>query len=164
MSEQSRGEVLVRRFEPTEADAVVAMMRDLAAFHGDEAAASASDLVRYGFGPDRVSTVWLALRDGEPCGFAVTYDWMNYVGGFPVRNIDLLFVRAGARRGGVGRALLAALGRDAGASGCRRVTVGAEADNAEANSFYRGAGFEPRPLTANRYVLSGEALDRSTLA
>ena len=153
-------EVVVRGFEPADAETVAAMIRDLAAFHGDEAAAAAPDLLRYGLGVHRLSTVWVALLGGLPCGFAATYDWMNYVGGFPVRNIDLFFVRDGVRRRGVGRALLGAIARDAEASTCRRMTVGAEADNPGANAFYRRVGFVLRDVRANRYVVSGDALAR----
>lgn len=151
--------IAVRPFRTKDAEAVAAMMGELAAFHGEEAAATAVDVLRHASGIGRISTLWVASRHGEPLGFAATYDWMNYVGGFPVRHIDLLFVREGARRCGVGRALIAALARDAASSGCRRITVGAEPDNEGANGFYRGMGFEVHRPAACRYRVSDDVFD-----
>ena len=170
MSEADPGEaedlsvVVVRRFEPADAEAVAAMMKDLAAFHGEEASATASDVTLHASGPDRISDVWVAFLDGKQCAFAATYDWMNYVSGFPVRTIDLFFVRESIRGHGVGRALLRSLACDAKISGCKRMTVGAEADNEGANAFYRKMGFELRRPDSIRYVVFGGSLDRLSSA
>ena len=152
--------IAVRPFAPADAEAVAAMMRKLAALHDDKALATAAEVSRYASGHDRLSTILVASLDSVLCGFSSTYDWMNYVHGFPVRNIDLFFVRENARGCGVGRALLKAIARDARLSACRRVTVGAEPDNEAANAFYHRMGFDLRRPTANRYAVSGAALDR----
>lgn len=159
MEHRSRS-ITVRPFEPADAEAVAAMMQELAALHDDEALATAADVCRYTSGHDRMSTILVASLDGVLCGFSATYDWMNYVHGFPVRNIDLFFVRENARGCGVGRALLKTIARDARLSACRRVTVGAEPDNEGANAFYHRMGFDLRRPAANCYAVSGAALDR----
>ena len=98
------------------------------------------------------------------CGFSATYDWMNFVHGFPVRNIDLFFVREGARGRGVGRALLKMIALTATLSSCQRLTVGAEPDNEGANAFYRRMGFDLRRPAANRYAVAGIALQQLAAA
>ena len=105
------------------------MMKELAAFHDDGALATVSDVVRFASGADRISTILLASLDGELSGFSATYDWMNYIHGFPVCNIDLFFVKESTRRRGVGRALLKQIACDARSSACRRITVGVEGEN-----------------------------------
>lgn len=145
-------------------EAIVGMMQELAAFHDDEALATAADVVRYASSHDRMSMILVAFFDGIPCGFSATYDWMNYVHGFPVRNIDLFFVRERVRGHGVGRALLKAVACEAKSSACQRITVGAEQDNEGANAFYQKMGFELRRPASNRYALSGAALDQLTVA
>lgn len=152
--------LIVRPFELADAEAVVVMMRDLAILHDDVASVTATDIARYTSGRDQISTVIVALLDDIVSGFSATYDWMNYIQGFPVRNIDLLFVRESARGRGVGRALLSAIARDAKRSGCQRMTVGAEPDNEGANAFYRRMAFDLRHPAANRYAISGCALDQ----
>ncbi len=152
--------IVVRPFGSEDAGAVVTMMKELAAFHHDEASATASDVVRFAYGVDRISSILVASLGAELCGFSATYDWMNYVHGFPVRNIDLFFVRESARGRGVGRALLKQIACEAKSSACQRITVGAEPDNEDANAFYQEMGFELRRPASNRYALSGAAFDQ----
>ena len=156
------GSVIVRPFVSEDAEAVVTMMKELAAFHDDVALATVSDVVRFASGADRISKILLAALYGEICGFAATYNWMNYVHGFPVCNIDLFFVKESRRRHGIGRALLKRIVCDARSSACQRVTVGAEDGNVSANAFYQKMGFALRSPASKRYALSGEALDRLT--
>ena len=156
--------VVIRKFVSEDAEAVVMMIKELAAFHDDEAAATAADVVRFASGSDRISEILVASLDDEICGFSATYDWMNFVHGFPVRNIDLFFVREGVRGRGVGHALLKQIACDAKSLACQRITVGAEPDNEGANAFYQRMGFELRRPASNRYALSGVALDRLAFA
>ena len=136
------------------------MMQELAIFHDDEALATTEDVARYALGQDRISTILVASLDSVLCGFSATYDRMNFIHGFPVRNMDLFFVREDARGHGVGRALLKTIARTAGLSACRRLNVGAEPDKEGANAFYKRMGFNLRRPAANRYVVSGIALDQ----
>lgn len=163
MNEQS-SRIIVRPLALENVETVVTMMKELAAFHDDEGAATAADILRFAFGKDRISKILVASLDGELCGFSASYDWMNYVQGFPVHHIDLFFVREGARGHGVGRALLKGIVVEAQFSACKRITVGAQPDNEGANTFYQKMGFELRRSASSRYALSGVALDRLTVA
>ncbi len=154
--------IIVKPFVPENAEAVIAMMKELAAFHDDEALATVSDITRFASGANRISRIDVASLCGELCGFSATYDWMNFIHGFPVRNIDLFFAKESKRGRGVGRALLEEIAREARSSGCQRITVGAEQDNEGANAFYRRMGFELRRPASNRYALSGVAFARLT--
>ena len=128
--------ITTRPLVATDAEIVVTMMSELAGFHNDQALASASDVVRFSSGRDQISKIFIAIMDGTPCGFSATYDWINYVRGFPVRNLHLFFIRAHARGNGVGRALFTEIAREAKSSYCQRITVGAQSDNEGANAFY----------------------------
>ena len=69
-----------------------------------------------------------------------------------------IFVTAGARSRGVGRALMRAVARLAGSRGCHHVAWNAEQANDRARAFYAGLGARQR----NDMVIL--RLDRATLA
>ena len=149
--------------QSADADVIARMIKELAAFHDDVSTVGAADVLTYGLGVGRLATVWLALSGHDPAGFAVAYDWMNFVRGSPVRHIDLLFVDDRFRRRGIGSALIRRIVRDAKVSNCDRVSVGAADDNPTANAFYVKLGFEPRDDSARQYRVAGASLDRMAL-
>jgi ribosomal protein S18 acetylase RimI-like enzyme len=152
----------IRKMKRADACAVAEMMAALAAYHGDEASARAQDFLARGYGSAKLATVWFATRDRDPAGFAVTYDWMNFVRLYPVRHIDLIFVHDCYRGQGIGSALITKIIADAVASGRGRIAVGAMKDNQRAIDFYRKLGFEPRnDDAAIRYQLVGANLQRA---
>ncbi len=75
-----------------------------------------------------------------------------------------LAVHPERRRRGLGRALLAALGRAAAARGARRMLLEVAADNAPALALYRGAGFAPVGRRPGYARGGGEAVDALILA
>jgi GNAT superfamily N-acetyltransferase len=74
--------------------------------------------------------------------------------------LEDLFVRAEARRGGVGRALVQRALRRAGERGCRRVELDTNEDNHAAIELYESLGFSATNKGASRSLLLGVRLDR----
>jgi ribosomal protein S18 acetylase RimI-like enzyme len=73
--------------------------------------------------------------------------------------LEDLYVHAGARRGGLGRALVtAALGR-ARARGCRRIELDVNEDNVDALDFYRSLGFSTEPKPPGRTLFVARRLE-----
>jgi len=150
----------IRKMKRSDAESVAKMMKALAAYHGDESKAGARDFLSYGLGSAKLATIWMAASGAPPAGFAVTYDWMNFVRVYPIRHVDLLFVQESIRRMGVGSALIKRIVSDAKSSGVQRVTVGADKENEAASSFYQRMGFELRDDPSIQYQLVCANFDR----
>jgi GNAT superfamily N-acetyltransferase len=136
--------VTVRRAAPFDAADVAAMVAEIAA-HEDQSAHVHVDehqwrrlLAR----PD--VTVLLAERDGRPVGYVSAVRQLHLWTGGDILALDDLYVRPGARDGGVGRRLMASL---AALAGPERLLVrwGVEVDNIDAQRFYRRLGATLRP-------------------
>ncbi|MGY1604456.1 N-acetyltransferase family protein [Geodermatophilus sp. SYSU D00815] len=129
--------VQVRRAGPADAAAVLTMVREIAAHEG---AAYDGTEQRWAemLGRDDV-VVLLAERDSEPVGYVSALRGLHLWEGRDVLRLDDLFVRAGARDGGIGRLLMTELGRRAAAE---RLLVRWELEegNAGAERFYRRLG------------------------
>lgn len=83
--------------------------------------------------------LWLAERDGEPCGLCHTMDWQ---GNRPT--VNSVVVTRSARGRGLGRALTTAGVRSALGGDRTKVELNVVADNAPAVAIYRSLGFETR--------------------
>lgn len=142
-----------------DAAAVAKMMLELAAFHGDVSRTTPQHFIDHCLGAKKLGDAWIAFVDKKPAGFAVTYDWMNFVRVRKGRAIDLLYVKNGYRGQGIGAALIAAVAKDAVKKGIQRVNASAQARNKNANAFYKSLGFE-RSHPSNRYGIDGKALKR----
>jgi len=153
-------DVVVRRFREADADKVVEMMRGLASYHGDQLRVGPEEFIAYASGANPIALIWILELVGELVGFAASYDWMNFVKGYPVRHIDLMYTAEHVRSSGMGSILMAGIVADAEAAGCQRVSVTAAFDNAGANNFYRKLGFEPRELHSQSYIISGDAMTK----
>ena len=141
--------VPIRRSTPDDAPDVAAMVREIAA-HEDQAA-------HLLVGDDRWRTllarsevvVLLAERGGEAVGYVSAVRQLHLWTGGDVLALDDLYVRPGARDAGVGRRLMAAL---AALAAPERLLIrwGVEADNVDAQRFYRrlGATLRPKVLAA----------------
>jgi ribosomal protein S18 acetylase RimI-like enzyme len=148
----------VRRMRGADVMAVAEMTQALADFHGDTASVNARYMHEHCLGPKKLGSVLVAVSGRHPVGFVLTYDWMNFVRNTRVRHIDLMFVQADFRRRGVGEALMKVAATLAVEDECGRMTVSAQADNEQANGFYRKLGFESRPSDSNRYHLTDAGL------
>jgi ribosomal protein S18 acetylase RimI-like enzyme len=141
--------VPIRRATPDDAPDVAAMVREIAAHEDQAAHLHVSDdrwrtlLAR----PEVV--VLLAERGGEAVGYVSAVRQLHLWTGGDVLALDDLYVRPGARDAGVGRQLMAAL---AALAAPERLLIrwGVEADNVDAQRFYRrlGATLRPKVLAA----------------
>jgi ribosomal protein S18 acetylase RimI-like enzyme len=138
--------------------AVADMVHALAEFHSGSAEITATDLRKNSLGPDRLCSVLVAVADGQPIGFVLTYDWHNFVQNIRVRHIDLMFVVADFRRRGVGETMMTTTATHAIKDGCGRITVGAQQNNEHANGFYKKLGFYYLADPSNRYRLGDTGL------
>jgi ribosomal protein S18 acetylase RimI-like enzyme len=139
----------IRRATPDDAPDVAAMVREIAAHEDQAAHLHVSDdrwrtlLAR----PEVV--VLLAERGGEAVGYVSAVRQLHLWTGGDVLALDDLYVRPGARDAGVGRRLMAAL---AALAAPERLLIrwGVEADNVDAQRFYRrlGATLRPKVLAA----------------
>ena len=148
--------------EPTDAPKLLAMIRELAAFHDDAAnvATTVESLIRYGGGHRPLYEALLAEpAAGKPAsGYAAFTMAFSLRRGIPVMELDHLYVRQSARRLGVGRALVRAVARIAHDRRCGRLAVRVMDWNA-ARGFYERLGFSPAEREGLiRYVLEPDGI------
>ena len=141
-------------------DLLLQFIRELAAYERapDAVIATADDLRRYGFGPERRFEALLAFIDDEAAGFALFYPDFSTWLGRPGLFLEDLYVRDWARRRGIGRRLMArlaaiALERDWPAFHFNVL------DWNPARGFYARLGIEPR-AEWQPHAATGEALRR----
>jgi ribosomal protein S18 acetylase RimI-like enzyme len=87
------------------------------------------------------TVVFLAFSASEAIGVAVCFGGFSTFAAKPLLNIHDLAVHPAYRGRGVGRALLAAVEAHAQATGCCKLTLEVQANNAPAVKAYRGFGF-----------------------
>ena len=136
------------------------MMFELAAFHGDKSPTKAEHFIKYCLGAKKLGTAWVAFVGSEYAGFAVTYEWMNFVRANPGRALDLLYVRDEYRGRRVGHAIVSAIAEDALKKGITRINTSAVKTNKKAKAFYEKVGFDTRSNNSHRYVIEGDKLKR----
>jgi ribosomal protein S18 acetylase RimI-like enzyme len=132
----------LRRATPSDADAVLAMMREYYAFDRLEFEAAAARAALDGLlaDPER-GEVWLAAHDGAPAGYGVLcLGWSLEFHGRDAF-VDEIFVAERARGTGIGRELLACLEERCGALGVRALHLEVGHENRRALEMYRRAGF-----------------------
>jgi GNAT superfamily N-acetyltransferase len=130
--------IRVRAARRRDADLIVALVRELAAFERAPRSAvkiGAADVLRDGFGRRRRFEALVAELDGRAAGFALFFpNWSTWEGRAGLYLEDL-YVRPEARGRGVGRRLLAAIAALARARGCPRIDLWALHWN-PARAFY----------------------------
>lgn len=149
----------IRRAGRADAAAIASLGRALNRLHGDPIRyLTRSAVLRDGFGRRPRFKVLLAELGGEVVGYALyvaTYEtgWAE-----PGALVQDLFVRDGARRCGIGRALIAAVASEAKAQGLWHVWTLAERWNRRAARFYSSFASEREVIVA--YSLSGRNYDK----
>lgn len=145
-------EVEIRPASPSDADALVAMMGELAASEGLEPprAVTAEALRALLAGPDARLRAWLAAADGRPVGY-LTYA----IGLWPWDAgdrifVDDVFVREEARGRGIGTRLMRAVG-DVAAERGLVVRWEVRPENEAARAFYRRLGAEASDTVVFRW-------------
>ena len=124
------GDLDVRRAGPAEAAVLAALHAACFPDQPWDGSAMAEILALPG------SLALLALQDGLPVGFALGRLMADEA---EVLSLGVLPAR---RRRGAGRALIAALSRQAGGLGARALYLEVAADNQAAQALYRALGFE----------------------
>jgi GNAT superfamily N-acetyltransferase len=141
--------VAIRRATPADTDSVAGMVREIAA-HEDQSAHVHVEEAQWRALMARPEViVLLAERDGGPVGYVSAVRQLHLWTGGDVLNLDDLYVRPGHRDAGVGRRLMAALAALAEPDRLL-IRCGMEADNVDAQRFYRrlGATLRPKVLAA----------------
>jgi ribosomal protein S18 acetylase RimI-like enzyme len=85
--------------------------------------------------------IWLAFDAAQPVGVCVAFLGFSTFRAQPLLNIHDLAVLPGSRGRGIGQALLAAAESHARASGCCKLTLEVQDDNAPARGLYERFGF-----------------------
>lgn len=94
---------------------------------------------------DRRSIVLVAESSGRVIGTAFGHRVVpSSLSDEPALELSSVVVAPGARRAGIGRALVAAVGRFAAGQGLRRVVIKTFAENREGLAFWLSVGFRPR--------------------
>jgi ribosomal protein S18 acetylase RimI-like enzyme len=153
--------VTIRRAGPGDVAALAAINHEVQALHraarpdryADPSVEAIAAAVRTQLAaPDAV--VLVADRDGDVVGYAVVtrVDRPGHTYALPRRtaHVDQLGVAGRARRGGVGRALMAAVEAQARAWGAAAVTLDVQAFNPEAIAFYAALGYDTATLRMSR--------------
>jgi ribosomal protein S18 acetylase RimI-like enzyme len=151
----------VRRASPEDAAAVAAMSRALREIDGDPPQhLTAEALLRDGFGPEPQFALLVAELDESVVGYALFHD--SYEPIYAARGVYLcdLFVKSEARRQGVGRALVAAVARDARNRGRSFVWWVSRPHNKAAHAFYAELKAFTEPVVA--FAVFDEAFERLT--
>jgi ribosomal protein S18 acetylase RimI-like enzyme len=129
----------VRAAEPADVDALVAMIQEFAVYEGDESPSPDRDALSHSlFEPPLAAEALIAETPaGEVAGFALFSPRLNAATGrCEIFYLSDLFVRAGHRGRGHGRALMARLAAIAAERGYTRIDWSVLDDNAPAKRFY----------------------------
>jgi hypothetical protein len=154
-----RPAVTIRRATIDDAETLVALTRGLNEHQGDPVGLfDVATARRDGFGARPSWTALIAERGGRAVGYAMfhaSYDAPHAARGLYLQD---LYVDAAARRHGVGRALMAAVAREARGNGCTFFWWTAKQWNTEALDFYRNLGAVSETVVA--HALFGEPFER----
>jgi GNAT superfamily N-acetyltransferase len=151
----------IRAARPKDAEVLVNLVRELAAYEKLEqhARATADDFRRYLFGPHPAAEAVLAEVGAEPAGFALWFATFSTFRGQPGLYVEDIFVRPNHRGRGIGKGLLAAVARRAVERGCGWMNWSVLDWNAPAIGFYRSIG--ARAVDGSTlYLLDDEPLRR----
>ncbi len=133
---------LIRPALATDLPLISTLIRELADYERllHDVRFEADTLGRYLFGPRPMAEVLIGEIDGVPCGFALFFHNFSTFEGRPGIYLEDLFVRAGARGHGLGKALLAELARLVESRGCVRLEWAVLDWNAPSIAFYKKLG------------------------
>jgi GNAT superfamily N-acetyltransferase len=144
-AERGGGSFSIRAARPEDADFLANLVRELAVYEKLEqhARATPDDFRRHLFGPHPAAQAALAEASGEPVGFALWFKTFSTFRGQPGLYLEDIFVKPDYRGHGIGKALLAAVARQAVRDGCGRLEWSVLDWNTNAIGFYRALGARP---------------------
>ena len=101
----------IREATPADVPEILALIRDLAIYERqpDAVVATEADLLRDGFGPQKVFSCLIAEWEGKPAAFALYIPFYSTWRGNAGIHLEDLFVRPEFRRRGIAKALFARL-------------------------------------------------------
>lgn len=116
-------EITIRRAERADADALLRLIEALAHYEKLEPpdAGARARLIEDGFGPNPRYEAWLALVDGAPVGYTVSFETYSSFLARPTLYLEDIFVLPEHRRAGVGYRLFRRIAQRALERGCGRM-------------------------------------------
>jgi GNAT superfamily N-acetyltransferase len=153
---------MIRSAVPADVPAIVALVRELAEYErlAHEVVAEESAVLEHLFGARPYAEVLMAIPDDAPSelvGFALFFHNYSTFLGRPGIYLEDLYVRAGHRGSGLGRALLVRLAQLARERGCGRLEWSVLDWNEPSIEFYRALGAVAMDEWTG-YRLTGDAL------
>jgi GNAT superfamily N-acetyltransferase len=138
----SEGRVEIREARPDDVGLLIALIGELADYEklSDQVRATDELLDRALFGNPPSAEALIAERDGEPVGYALYFSTFSTFLAIQGIWLEDLYVRPEHRKGGTGRALLAAVAAKLRERGGERLEWSALDWNELALGFYRGLG------------------------
>jgi GNAT superfamily N-acetyltransferase len=149
---------VIRRAEPADAEAIIALIDALAAFVEDPPTRlTPDDIRRDGFGADAWFQCFLAEQAGKAVGYAIVYPGFSTEHGGRGLHLADLYVDPGLRGSGLGRGLMAAVARHGRDIGALWLVWDVWIENETAKAFYKAIGAKPHD-DVRAMTLKGEAL------
>ena len=125
---------------PRDLPRIQQLIRELSAFHDDEAAVTLEQLQAIFMGEGAPARAFVARKDDAIIGYAGVQRKIKIHAAQPMFDIQHLYVCQKHRAQGVGRALIAAVKAHANHLGASGVTIGTAPDNKTAQAAYRAMG------------------------
>lgn len=131
-------DVAIRAATPADIPAILSLIRELAEYERDPAAAVATPELMYAalFNPDAVAYALMAEDDVNIVGFALYFFSFSTWTGRPGLYLEDIYVRPHARGRGIGQKLFSRLAQIATERGCGRMELAVLKWNADAIGFY----------------------------
>jgi GNAT superfamily N-acetyltransferase len=134
----------VRFAEEKDTEAILAMVRELAAYEKLLDKVEANDtILRDSLFKRRVAEAVIAEQQGKPVGYAVFFSNFSTFKGKAGLFVEDIYVKPELRRNGLGRQLLAFIARIAVERGCERLEWTCLDWNKPSISFYNSVGAKP---------------------
>jgi GNAT superfamily N-acetyltransferase len=153
--------IVIRRAEAADPATLAGLLSALATEigYGETYRGDADALLRHGFGVEPRFRALLVERAGKALGTALYFPEFSTQRGRAGVYVQDIYLRPGARSGGLGRKLLAAVLRDAAEWDAVYLRLVTHDDNAKALAFYARLGFRSDPRERPQ-MIEGTALEK----
>jgi len=134
-------DILIREAEKTDMKAVLGLIQELAVFENapDEVINTEENLIKDGFGSDKIFDCYVTILDGKTIGFILTYTSYSTWKGRSLYLEDF-YIQAKYRGGGIGQKMFAFVVEKAKKLGVKRLEWQVLDWNEPAIKFYEKAG------------------------